>query len=67
MPQPNIEKIQKEIDKADAKELPALFNEIKSYIFGKLISKTKEYQELLEKFNSVTENGEAAAYKSTTT
>jgi hypothetical protein len=45
----NLEKIKKEIDKAEEKDLRSIFNEIKSYINGKLISKSKEYQELAEK------------------
>lgn len=49
----SIDKIYKELDKADIDELAPIFGQIKSYIDAKLLDKARQLQEEAEKYQSL--------------
>jgi hypothetical protein len=49
---PNIEKVKKEIDKCPDELLYDFISQIRSYANEKILSRSKEYQELANKFAS---------------
>ena len=56
MTEKQLVKIYKIIDGLEESEYKPFFEAIKSYVNGKMIAKSQEYQELAEKFQSLSES-----------